>query len=748
MSAAAASASAAAMAAAAGRCAGAAAATTLAVVNVAGMLRHAAADTVDIEGGDTNNDQHGCDDKGGEAGGEPGTMGNEAALELALAALARAPRATAVGLRLLACQAALALRRCAVCQAECKRVVAEARSWQRLQRDARRSPLPGSCATAAAALGGAIRLATGGLGVERAVSRAYRIMGEAFEVLGGAKRSKAVSCYVLALKSLRAVTRDGKRAEVARVPAADSDSGEAERGTDPEAEVEARAIRERLLALAPPAAAGPALPDAPAPAEQRAADIEDLLAMHTTVGYGESFKFQCTGCGECCRTSDMIWLSPNDLWRMSRSDAMALHGVRTTRALRGKRGPDGKPLPFASALHYTLKDGMPVCFLRPVKSKTGACHFAYPLHARDAAAPATAALPGPTPGQETGAGQVAAGAVKAKAPSPSPAHALLAYAEVKELELREYTPVDASEYNLTEAEEEAAIRAMQEAEGREEKAPDDDDAGGERADDAGGSDGDDSAQRGDEAAGTGADAPYAVLNSFGRQALGCMLGAAAMPAMCASYPLARELNQADFWHVPAPTRSCASATNKAPATAGPSSGTPDHMAEAEYVVVKSASCEGFFPDGQARTEAWESGPGARVATSQTVERFTHGSSELASRWAMNDRFVALLGRVEASGVMRTVGGGSDGARAALVQYLGRIWYDFDGLRAARTRPFKSWARVERTIEEATMRLCRAAVQFFETRDAGSEQEPGGTGDSDVTVTAEFKACVSRLGIFP
>ena len=400
---------------------------------------------------------------------------------------------------------------------------------------------------------------------------------------------------------------------------------------------------------------------------------------------------------------------------------MALHGVRTTRALRGKRGRDGKPLPFSSAFHYTLKDGMPVCFLRPIKSKTGACHFAYPLHARDATAATT-----------TGASGAA---------SPAPARAVLAYAEVKELELREYEPVDASEYNLTEEEEEAAVRAMQEAEGRGEQEADD--TGSERADDVGGSDSDDAVRSGVAAVGN-AEAPYPVLNSFGRQALGCMLGAKAMPTMCASYPLARELNQADFWHVP--TRACAN-TAEATGTAGLSSRTVDHLAEAEFVIVKSASCEGFFPDGQKRTEAWESGSDAHVATSQTVEQFAHGSSELASRWAVNDRFVELLGQVEASGVMRTVASASDGARAALVQYFGRIWYDFDGLRAARTRPFKSWARVERTIEEATMRLCRAAVQFFEARGADSQKQgPGGSGDS--CVTAEFKAHVSRLGIFP
>jgi hypothetical protein len=39
-----------------------------------------------------------------------------------------------------------------------------------------------------------------------------------------------------------------------------------------------------------------------------------------------------------------------------------------------------------------------------------------------------------------------------------------------------------------------------------------------------------------------------VLNSYGRQALGCMFGMEAMPTMCASYPLATEHSWADFWY--------------------------------------------------------------------------------------------------------------------------------------------------------------------------------------------------------
>ena len=64
-----------------------------------------------------------------------------------------------------------------------------------------------------------------------------------------------------------------------------------------------------------------------------------------------------------------------------------------------------------------------------------------------------------------------------------------------------------------------------------------------------------------------------VVNSFGRQALACMLDLTNMPTMCAAYPIATELSFADFWH----TR-----------------GKDDHAIDLEkFVVVRSSNCEGF-----------------------------------------------------------------------------------------------------------------------------------------------------------
>jgi len=48
-------------------------------------------------------------------------------------------------------------------------------------------------------------------------------------------------------------------------------------------------------------------------------DIEDVVSRHEVVGLRTKFKFECTGCGECCRNVDHIFISPADIFRMSRA---------------------------------------------------------------------------------------------------------------------------------------------------------------------------------------------------------------------------------------------------------------------------------------------------------------------------------------------------------------------------------------------------------------------------------------------
>jgi hypothetical protein len=71
-------------------------------------------------------------------------------------------------------------------------------------------------------------------------------------------------------------------------------------------------------ASGPGAGAGAAA--APADPATQVPDVEDIAAMHEVSRYGDRFKFECTGCGECCRSADHIFLSPFDLFNMSRAE--------------------------------------------------------------------------------------------------------------------------------------------------------------------------------------------------------------------------------------------------------------------------------------------------------------------------------------------------------------------------------------------------------------------------------------------
>jgi tetratricopeptide (TPR) repeat protein len=47
-------------------------------------------------------------------------------------------------------------------------------------------------------------------------------------------------------------------------------------------------------------------------------DIEDYLQDYSLLPNESPFRFSCTSCGECCRTSDRILLSPEDIFRLTR----------------------------------------------------------------------------------------------------------------------------------------------------------------------------------------------------------------------------------------------------------------------------------------------------------------------------------------------------------------------------------------------------------------------------------------------
>lgn len=113
---------------------------------------------------------------------------------------------------------------------------------------------------------------------------------------------------------------------------------------------------------------------------------------------------------------------------------------------------------------------------------------------------------------------------------------LLSFEEVHSRKLADYVPVHPNEYNLTEEEEaEGDLTAEAAA------------AGSIGSDDRDGDSDDDDMDCLDEPR---AAHPEAILNSFGKEALGCRFGRNNMPAMCSTYPMAREMTWADFWHEP------------------------------------------------------------------------------------------------------------------------------------------------------------------------------------------------------
>jgi tetratricopeptide (TPR) repeat protein len=52
---------------------------------------------------------------------------------------------------------------------------------------------------------------------------------------------------------------------------------------------------------------------------QSESDIEDFLKDYSIASLDSPFAFSCNMCGECCRSSDQILLTPQDIFRLTRS---------------------------------------------------------------------------------------------------------------------------------------------------------------------------------------------------------------------------------------------------------------------------------------------------------------------------------------------------------------------------------------------------------------------------------------------
>ena len=503
-----------------------------------------------------------------------------------------------------------------------------------------------------------------GTDISAIVSNAYKIMGDALVQVGEKKYKHAINAYVLSLRENESNAKARKALEQLRVSMnekSEKDAEEKVEGSQDGLLDEEEEKKRKIIAAA-----------------NVVGEIEDLLSHHQMVSRDTNFKFQCTMCGECCRQADNIFLSPTDIWRMARTPSLwkQFH-IRTSMKLRKK---------FKKSFHWTVKNGLPICYLRPIKSETGRCHYSYPLYHVNGT--------------------------------------LLSYDEtVKEglLEEEVYTPVKPEEYNLTEEEELAAMAKFQEDEldeintigvTEEKNEGSADDAGDDEDSEDYDDDTDDDEDDNNEGKSTGTDKvvnkkrkdkkkkgkslPVSVLNSYNRQALGCALGEKNMPNMCAGYPIAKELSWADFWHV-------RETKEEKEQNADVYRTKRDHDGE-KIVIVKTDACEGFYPDNMPRTQPFTNVNAVpAVAREQPLDDFIK-HNDLDRRWEETDWFMKLIDEVSSSGIIDALNDDKEAKRNFQTKLV-NIWFNPDKLANDKTIGLQgSWKTVARAVDAATKKL--------------------------------------------
>lgn len=409
--------------------------------------------------------------------------------------------------------------------------------------------------------------------------------------------------------------------------------------------------------------------------EPEEAAVEDAYMMKSL---DDPVRFSCTMCGECCRSADNIIISPLDMFLLSRAPSLHVLEIQTTTSLITHDK-------FRAAFHFMLKDGYPICYISPAKSQLGHCHFAYPLYTR--------------PGQG----------------------AVLSFEDVRNLqprnkpaEMPDMKPLLSTDYSITDEEEERAERAFRGLQLLDDECAQDGEEGEE-----------DEHEREDVE-------PSPVLNSYGRPALGCILGPLNMPTMCASYPIAPELSIADFWHTRrsfwVPAAGTALAKN--------------WQAEESFVMVKNNGCEGFLdsphmgrtPLMSVKQSIVSISPDTPTDETQTVRDFLSGESDVAERWSKNAWFFALIEDLAAFLPATLPEMRLEGIRKRYVRALSTLWYNFDALPFTHRRPIKTFERLQREIESLSWVLARATKTFL--------ADQSGEGDDD----GAYADLLNRLGI--
>eukprot|EP00742_Colponemidia_sp_Colp-10_P008550 GILJ01009267.1.p1 GENE.GILJ01009267.1~~GILJ01009267.1.p1 ORF type:complete len:729 (-),score=121.34 GILJ01009267.1:96-2132(-) len=212
-----------------------------------------------------------------------------------------------------------------------------------------------------------------------------------------------------------------------------------------------------------------------------------------------------------------------------------------------------------------------------------------------------------------------------------------------------------------------------------------------------------------------------LYNAFGRPLLGCSLGVDNMPLMCASYPLARELQYVDLWFA---DDSFESQHEHSASTVSNLPVDPSYL-----VIAKEDRCEGFdVPDGS-------------ITANSFIAR-----NKLDVRWKEHDWFLALIQSIENSRLT---------SRLKLVKLkrhfatqLSRIWFNFDLMYEGSAGRYGSWRSARDIITVATRAVTDASEQFINQFSDSHWAEDAVEHNKEDFLLLQYTRTLNDLKLFP
>ena len=438
-------------------------------------------------------------------------------------------------------------------------------------------------------------------------------------------------------------------------------------------------------------------------------DIEDLLSQHAVLASNDNMHFSCTMCGECCRHADYIFLSPIDLWRMLKAPVMSHKRKKwlssTTKDKDKDKDKENRSMAalnrmLGGALKWTTKKGLPICYLSP-KQQQSRCHFAYPLYRKHSTGTTSTLLP-PEKAWSLEVHHLSThqhvGGVNETDTNNGPQDEAT-FVPVVESEV-DFTPEDYKAWQNKDQKTDPKRKPKEEDHETKEAGESGEagevgeagDAGeaGEANDEEDEEDEDDYEEQAsktfktfktfktpktpqkpkttqhlqvDELSAT------PIINTFGRAALGCSLGSEHMPTMCSSYPLARELTLADFWHQDDSQVLGANSehnnyvlihNNACEGLFVPGSEITSLTAEQSFVPMESTSTDSISTDSTPREASKHKENASKESTfgseiNQSKPRFNRSVSDFLSdnqlnhRWKEQDWFVSMMNDLTSTG---------------------------------------------------------------------------------------------------